>query len=311
MTPKFANQHGGIALILLLLITVGLVAVPVILHFAQKTHNQLPLEIDEAFPPGQPFVSGEIFGTTLKTIVEHELDSRTGWRPNDFFLWGPYVMADNNASRQLGIILAVRESARVMKDHLTKVSSDEYDDNLLQADNLFRNDPTKFWFPSAEGRYRKGAEHLQAYLDGLKTEPPTSKPMNHRNVEAIRLFQAYTDLLGNAHANLFKTEEADGSPIRPWRNDDYFYEAQGMAHVMYHLTMAIQREYHQELDSRPTIKQIMDEVSTALGNAALLKPLVILDGSAASLVANHRKNLQVFVDEARQKMYSIREELEK
>jgi hypothetical protein len=135
--------------------------------------------------------------------------------------------------------------------------------------------------------------------------------MNHRNVEAIRLFQAYTDLLGNAHANLFKTEEADGSPIRPWRNDDYFYEAQGMAHVMYHLTMAIQREYHQELDSRPTIKQIMDEVSTALGNAALLKPLVILDGSAASLVANHRKNLQVFVDEARQKMYSIREELEK
>lgn len=311
MTSRIANQRGGVGFILLLLISIGLIITPVILHFTQRAHNQLPLVIDEAFPPGQPFASGEIFGTTLKTIVLHELDGRSGWRPNDFLLWGPYVMADNNASRQLGIILAVRESSRVMKDHLTKISSDEYDINLREADNLFRNDPTKFWFPSAEGRYRKGAEFLQIYLDGLKTTPPTSKPMNHRNVEAIRLFQAYTDLLGDAHANLYKTEETDGSPIRPWRNDDYFYEAQGMAHVMYHLVQALQREYHKELETRPTIKQIMEEVSTSLGKAALLKPLIVLDGSAESLVANHRKNLQVFIDEARQKMYSIREELEK
>jgi hypothetical protein len=220
-------------------------------------------------------------------------------------------MADNNASRQIGIILALRESTTIMKDHLTKVSSDEYDSNLVNADTLFRNDAEKFWFPSTEGRYRKGIEHLQAYISGLAAQPPTSKPMNRRNIEAIRLFQRWSDLLGDAHANLFKTREADGSRIRPWRTDDYFYHAQGMAHVMNHLTRAMRVEYRSELDSRPTVKKLMDEVAKALRQAALLKPVVILDFGLTSPLANHRRNLLVFIDEARQKMYSIREELEK
>jgi hypothetical protein len=37
----------------------------------------------------------------------------------------------------------------------------------------------------------------------------------------------------------------------------------------------------------------------------------VLDGSDAGLTANHRRNLDVYIAEARQKIYSIREELEK
>jgi len=37
----------------------------------------------------------------------------------------------------------------------------------------------------------------------------------------------------------------------------------------------------------------------------------VLDGGDAGLTANHRRNLDVYVAEARQKIYSIREELEK
>jgi hypothetical protein len=42
-----------------------------------------------------------------------------------------------------------------------------------------------------------------------------------------------------------------------------------------------------------------------------LKPLVVLDGDAAGVFANHRRNLDGYIVEARQKIYSIREELEK
>jgi hypothetical protein len=49
----------------------------------------------------------------------------------------------------------------------------------------------------------------------------------------------------------------------------------------------------------------------ALGKAAVIKPRIILDGSPGSLFGNHRRNLDVYIAEARQKMYSIREELEK
>jgi hypothetical protein len=41
---------------------------------------------------------------------------------------------------QLGIIQALRESVRILKDHLTKVSSDEYDQNLMLGETALRND---------------------------------------------------------------------------------------------------------------------------------------------------------------------------
>ena len=120
---------------------------------------------------------GEDLATTLAELVEHELRDGSGWRPNDFVLWGPSLWADNNANRQLGIIAGVRESTRVFKDHLTKVSATEYDPNLVAADTAFRNDMTRLWLPSAESKLREGVAALRAYVAGLHTEPPTSKPL--------------------------------------------------------------------------------------------------------------------------------------
>jgi hypothetical protein len=287
------------------LAAVALLFAPLGLHFAQRRHNALPFDIAARFPDNERLVGGEIFATTLAELVQHELNGGTGWRPNDFPLWGPQLWADNNANRQLGIIQAVRESTRVMKDHLTKVSSDEFDPNLVAADTAFRNDERKLWLPSAESRYRDGVGHLRAYVEGLAATPPRSKVLNRRNVELIRLFQTWTDLLGDAHAALYR-------PRRSFlETDDEFYHAQGFAHVMYHLMRATAREYHRELDGRPILQTLFDEVTAALGTAALMKPVVVLDGGPEGIFANHRRNLDAYVTEARQKMYSIREELEK
>jgi hypothetical protein len=240
----------------------------------------------------------------LAEIVEHELAGGTGWRPNDFVLWGPTLWADNNANRQLGIIQAVRESVRVFKDHLTKVSSDEFDENLVAADTAFRNDARKFWLPSAEGKFSEGVKRLRAYVEGLEEAPSRSKPINRRNVELIRLMQAWTDLLGGAHASLYRASESI------WRTDDVFYRAQGFAHAIYHGSRAIGREYREEIETRPILRDLFDEVEAALAKAAALKPLVVLDGRPSGLLANHRRNLDGYINEARQKIYSIREELE-
>jgi hypothetical protein len=288
-----------------LLLVAACLALPLLLHCAQKGHNALPLDLAEAYPAEHPFVPGEVFATTVIAIIDHELSSSTGWRPNDLYPWGPGLWADNNSNRQLGIIQATRESVRVLRDHLTKVSATEYDENLVNAEKLFRNDEFKFWFPSAEGRFGQGTDALRAYVDGLKAEPRTSKPINRRNVELIRLFQAWTDLLGGAHANLYKADVS-------WsRTDDHFYHAQGFAHVMVHLIAAVQREFAAELKDRNTVLELLTQVSDSLEVAANLKPLVVLDSSPQGLFANHRRNLDVYIVDARQLMYSIREELEK
>ncbi|MGH7879821.1 MAG: DUF2333 family protein, partial [Candidatus Binataceae bacterium] len=173
-------------------ILAGWLAIIIALHFGQKRHDRLAYSVEQTFPPDKPFVPGEIYATTVAELMDHELHSGFGWRPNDFYLWGPHVLADNNANRQLGIIMALRETMRVFKDHLTKISSNQYDPNLVIADTDFRNDPNKWILPSAEGKYRDGVRHLRLYVAGLHATPPTSSQLNQRNVELIRLFQAWT-----------------------------------------------------------------------------------------------------------------------
>ena len=281
------------------------------LHFGQIRHDRLDYQVDVAFPPDKPFISGEIYATTLAELMDHELHTGFGWRPNDFFLWGPHVMADNNANRQLGMITALRESMRVFKDHLTKISSNEYDPNLLVADTDLRNDPEKWILPSAESKYDEAVKHLRMYVAGLHANPPTSNQLNQRNVELVRLFQSWTDMLGDAHAMLYRTRKPDGSPIYPWDVDDYFYHAQGYAHVMYYMLQAVIREYNQTQKTKPVLTTLMEETLDPLQKAATMKPVIVLDGSVTGIFANHRRNLDAYISEARQKMYSIREELER
>lgn len=302
-----ANERGqsllaAVGFAIAVAVVVGL---PLLLHFGQKRHNRLNYKIEERFPEDRQVVSGEVFAATLAAIVQHELDGVTGWRPNDFVLWSPALWADNNANRQLGILQAVRESVRVFKDHLTKVSSDQFDTNLVRADTAFRNDLMKFWFPSAESKLREGVRALDAYVAGLHTSPPQSRPINLRNVELIRLFQAWTDLLGDVHARLYRTD------VGFFRTDDEFYYAQGVAHAVHHLILAVRREYRDAFAGRTVLVNLLAEVASPLGKAATLKPLFVLDGKPDGLCANHRRNLDAFITEARQKMYSIREELEK
>ena len=281
------------------------------LHFGQKYHDRLDYDIDQQFPPDKPTVPGEIYASTLAAIMDHELHTGFGWRPNDLWFWGPKVGADNNADRQLGIIQAVRETMRIFKDHLTKVSSNQYDPNLVIADTDFRNDALKWILPSPEGKYDDGIEHLRAYVAGLHTAPPTSRELNTRAVELISLLQTWTDLLGDAHANLYRTIKDDGTPVHSWDCDHYFYHAQGYTHVMYHMMQAIEREYSGQFKDDPVLKTLLEDAIDALGKAAMMKPLIVLNDSPAGIFANHRRNLDGYVTEARQKMLSLREELER
>jgi len=281
------------------------VLTPIWLHYSQKSHNQLPFDIAQQFPEDRDFVNGEIFAATLIALVDRELAGPVGWRPNDFVLWGPGLWADNNSNRQIGIIQALRESVRVFKDHLTKVSATEYDAALVDADTKLRNDEYKFWFPSAESRFASASDSLAEYIQGLHAIPQASKPINRRNVELIRLFSAWTDLLGGAHAKLYEQD------VSVFSTDDRFYKAQGFAHVMAHLTAAVIREYAAELEQRQTVIDLLLQFESSLSQAALLKPLFVLDGSADGWYANHRRNLDVYIVDARQLLYSVREELEK
>jgi hypothetical protein len=80
---------------------------------------------------------------------------------------------------------------------------------------------------------------------------------------------------------------------------------------MYHMMQALEREYAGQIKDDPVLKTLWDDSLDALGKAAVMKPLIVMNGSPDGLFANHRRNLDAYISEARQKMYSIREELQR
>jgi hypothetical protein len=81
--------------------------------------------------------------------------------------------------------------------------------------------------------------------------------------------------------------------------------------VIHHLALALQVEYREDFVGRPAIQTLLQDVADSLGEAATMKPLIVLDGAGDGVFANHRRNLDAYLVDARQKLYSIREELEK
>ena len=85
MSTTSTNRRGNVVIVILAFILALCAIVPVGLHFAQRRHNRLPLDVARQYPAQKPIVSGEVFAAALRAIMEHELSIGSGWRPNS--LW--------------------------------------------------------------------------------------------------------------------------------------------------------------------------------------------------------------------------------
>ena len=80
--------------VVIAIVVLGLfsVALPLTLHWGQKAHDDLVIELPAEGPGGVPARPGVAFGTASAALIANELDGFTGWRPNDLVIWGPDVL---------------------------------------------------------------------------------------------------------------------------------------------------------------------------------------------------------------------------
>ena len=338
---RVSNPQRWIGLVVVVLVLAVLPLAGIGLHFTAKAHNNAPFDIDTEFPvlgaDGRPLpeTKGAALATAIARVLGWELTG-TGWRPNDIIFNPNWWGADNNANRQLGILLATRVTAQEFSDHLTKTQSDPYDTNLFNAQSALRNRQTQFMLPSFESKMHEAIGDLDAYSAGLRSSDAQtrSRPVNLRATELVALANAWESLLGDEHNKLLqmacplwgKPNPADRPQIPglendileegcvPWmQTDDRFYEAQGVAHALYHYIRGVRRDYWPMLSNpnRTEPLHLLDEVSLALHVAAHIKPLVVLNGSASGLLANHLQNLEGWLVEALQKLAAFEREIGK
>ena len=258
--------------------------------------------------PDQAVVIGATTTAALIRMAETLLGKRGGYLSNDLF--PPGVWMDNIPNWEFGVLVQIRDAARAYRIDFARSQSQSAEDADLQlAEGQFFFDNSSWIFPSSEGEYRQGIDHVNAYLRRLANpaEPDAQFYARADNLQqwlqgvetrlgslAQRLSasvgkrQLNIDLAGDSAA--VQATEAPGEQEykTPWLEiDDVFYQARGQTWALLHLLRAIEHDFGDVLDNknaRVSVQQIIRDLEPT--QDTLWSP-VVLNGSGMGFLANH------------------------
>jgi hypothetical protein len=283
----------------------------VIIVMAIHSRKPEPLVVTDSHPA----VRGARFILTNQLLIEQMFKD---WLPNDLF-W-PTIFLDNMPNFQIGELEVVRYNARVLRDNLTRMrTTDTLDPSAEAAFTALSNDPYKWWFPSAESKWKQAHRSLQTFLDNLRAGKSFFYPRADNLVELLgqyaslmgglntRLINAPGDLKSTLVVEAGKKGQEDMTRVDidiPWyRIDDNFYYAQGAAYALNESFKAIRIEFIDVLTDKNSLK-LVDKILETLARCQF-EPLIIFNGDPESIFANHSLNLSGLFNDARQKINSL------
>jgi hypothetical protein len=261
-------------------------------------------------------IKGTAFIRTNQFLIEQILEN---WLPNDLF-W-PTAFLDNMPNFQIGELEVIRYNIRGLRDNLSRMrTTDKLEPLAEQAYTALSNDPYKWWFPSAESKWKMASENLGAFYQNLLTGKSHFYP---RADNLVELLTQYASLMGGVNTRLLNAprdmnevlavdheeKHSSGSPRMvdtdiPWHLiDNNFYYAQGVAYALHESFMAIRIDFIDVLRDKNSV-QLVDKILEDLVRCDF-EPLVVFNGDPGSLFANHSLNLSGVFNDARLKVDSL------
>ncbi|MFH0844888.1 MAG: DUF2333 family protein [Pseudomonadota bacterium] len=261
-------------------------------------------------------VKGAHFTKINQALLKQMSDN---WLPNDIF-W-PTIFLDNMPNFQIGELEVVRYNIRVLRDNLSRMrTTDKLDPYAEAVFTSLSNDPFKWWFPSAESKWKLGHENLELYYRNLLSNKSYFYP---RADNLVELLSQYASLMGGVNTRLLNAPRdikeilsieglkkgSTGSPRVieidiPWyRVDDNFYYAQGVAYALNESLKAIKIDFLDVLIDKNSV-QLLDKIMENLGRCHF-EPLIVFNGDPDSIFANHSLNLSGVFNDARLKIDSL------
>lgn len=240
-------------------------------------------------------VIGIAFVDALIQPMEYELEKRFwGWRPNDIriFKFG----MDNMENYQLGVREVTRRTADILAERIARTGSNvSYNKYLNDAVNSLTVNPTSYWWPSAEGEYKRAMNNLRKYKDQLMAgqESFYTRPDN-----LIPLLVEYRTRLGDCDDKLVRRDGDLESQVSTFEADDRFYYSQGVAAAILPILEAVQADFSQTLKTRDGIETLHHAIESCKG-ASNMSPWMVLEGDYNGFLANHRANMATYISHAR------------
>lgn len=281
-----------------------------------------------AAPDRQSLITGVATTAAMIEVTQTLLDKRGGYLTNDIL--PPGIWLDNIPNWEYGVLVQVRDLARVMRESYSRSQSQSVEDPALKdAEAQFNFNRNSAILPSTEDEYRRGIEFLEDYLERL-VDNNDQNAQFYARADNLRFWlgtvetrlgslsqklsasvgqrRLNTDLAGEAAARQATATPGEYEVKTPWNQvDDVFYEARGAAWALVHFLRAVEIDFADVLadkNARVSFEQIIRELE---GTQAALHSPVILNGSGFGVLANHSLVMANYISRANAALIDLRE----
>ncbi len=291
-------------------------------HFAVRENAARMAETANA-----PLVTGYITTATFIRVGETLLNKRGGYLTND--VTPPGVLMDNIPEWEFGVLMLMRDTARIYRNDFSRSQSQSAEDtDLSQAEGHFFFDNGSWVLPASEDEYEAGLELFHAYLDRLAdtnaadaqfyaradnlqqwlaTVETRLGSLSQRLSSSVGRRQLNIDLAGDSAATQATDTPRDQNIRTDWFElDNVFYQTRGYTWALLHLLRALEQDFGDVLDkknARVSLQQIIRELEPS--QDTLWSPMV-LNGDGLGMLANHSLVMASYIARANAAIIDLR-----
>ena len=230
------------------------------------------------------------------------------WKETPFF--------DNKAAFQLGINQALRRTVIELVDRLGRVrGTSSINQNLQQAreainyreDAWFLTLTPPFLQPTTQGRMRDSREDLLAFNEELSR---CQADFDARADNLLQFFDRITGDLGSTSEILQRRVEVANFTGFDRRADDRFWFTYGQLYAYYGILTAARSDFREVVQQR-NLPAIWNRVEAQLRDGLRIRPPVIANGSANSLIKSHLEAIGFSLLRVRSNLVELRDVLDR
>lgn len=322
------SQHKGKIITALVLLFVVFYAIAVYWSIEPARFDVVQNAKQQAQQRNEKPVTGYVTTSTLITVADTLLTKPGGYLSNDVL--PPSVIMDNMPAWEYGALEMVRDLALSMRKDFSRSQSQSTEHEALKKAQPQFNISAQAWaFPSAEGEYQKGIEHLIVYRtqiandesresqfyaradnlrSWLKEAEKRLGSLSQRLSASVGQNKVNTDLAGNS-----SNTQATYKPLQQqvqtswWQIDDVFYESRGATWALLHFLQAVEYDFADVLEkknARVSLQQIIRELEAT--QETVWSPM-ILNGNGFGYVANHSLVMANYISRANAALIELSE----
>ncbi len=275
------------------------------------------IDDDPSFTPQFTLPNGSQAVAMTAGLMEAEI-KKAGWVANaPFFV--PSYMLNNMPNYQIGMVTALGRFAFELEDQIGRErGSSAADPDLSIARARLQYSPTTWiikpgtlWpTASAESQYKEAVQALRRYNARLANGEATFDTRPDNLLAALDRI-AYD--LGSASAELDAQIAGRHKTLGllDLKADKIFYRTKGKAYGYYMVLTSLRKDFETVIESRETA-ELYDKMLEELRHAAVMKPLVVNNGTpGGQFFPNHLANQGFYILRARAKLRELTDILKK